>query len=81
MKDCLYKKEFCLKCSQRVKEFIAEGKTFSFMNSIKGTPAHWKKFFLTLSCAVLWWDELTSIIYKLDGVDIVDAEIKRMSYH
>ena len=51
------------------------------MSSIKGTPACSKKFFLTLSWAVLRWDELTSIIYKLDGVDIVDAEINRISYH
>ena len=52
---------------QRVREFIAKGKSFSFIRSIKGTPEYWKKFlhqvlamvkqlgtptfFLTLSCA------------------------------
>ena len=30
---------------QRVQEFIAKDKAFSFMSSIKGTPAYWKKFF------------------------------------
>ena len=51
---------------QLVQEFIAKDKAFSFMSSIKGTPAYWKKllhqflamakqlgtpiFFLTLSC-------------------------------
>ena len=29
---------------QRVKELIAKDKTFSFMSSIKGTSAYWKKF-------------------------------------
>ena len=29
---------------QRVQEFIAEDKAFSFISSIKGTPAYWKKF-------------------------------------
>ena len=54
---------------QRVQESIAKDKAFSFMSSIKGTPAYWKKmfhqvlamvkqlrtptFFLTLSCAAL----------------------------
>ena len=53
---------------QRVKEFIAKDKAFSFMSSIKGTRAYWKKllhqvlamvkqlgtplFSFTLSCAV-----------------------------
>lgn len=54
---------------QTVKQFIASDEAFSFMNTIKGTPAYWKKFlnvvlamvkqlgqptfFLTLSCADL----------------------------
>ena len=54
---------------QRVKELIAMDKAFSFMSSIKGIPAYWKKslhqvlamvkqlgtpkFFLTLSCVDL----------------------------
>ena len=73
---------------QRVKELIADEKAFSFMSSIKGTPSYWKKFlhqvlamlkqlgtpifFLTLSCADLRWNELISIIFKLNGIDIAD---------
>ena len=57
------------KFKQRVKKLIAKDKAFSFMSSIKGTPAYWKKFlhqvlpmvkqfgtptfFLSLSCADL----------------------------
>ena len=82
---------------QRVQEFIAEDKAFSFMSSIKRTPAYWKKFlhqvlamvkqlgtptfFLTLSCADLRWNELISIIFKLNRVDISDEEVDEMSYH
>ena len=67
------------------------------MSSIKGTPAYWKKFlhqvlamvkqlgtptfFLTLSCADLRWNELISIIFKLNRVDISDEEVDEMSYH
>ena len=29
---------------QLVQEFIAKDKAFSFMRSIKGTPAYWKNF-------------------------------------
>ena len=29
---------------QRVQEFIAEDKAFSFMSFIEGTPAYWEKF-------------------------------------
>ena len=52
---------------QRLQEFIAKDEVFSFISSIKGTPAYWKKilrqvlamvkqlriatFFLPLSCA------------------------------
>ena len=53
------------------------------MNNIKGTPVYWKRFllevlamvkqlglstfFMTLSRADLRWDELVSIISKLNG--------------
>ena len=72
-------------------------KAFSFMSSIKGIPAYWKKslhqvlamvkqlgtpkFFLTLSCAYLWWNELISIIFKLNGIDIADKDTERLSYY
>ena len=42
-----------------------------------GTPT----FFLTLSCADLRWNELISIIFKLNRVDISDEEVDEMSYH
>ena len=54
---------------ERVNEFVASDQAYTFMNTIKGTPAYWKKFkseclamvrqlgiptfFLTLSCADL----------------------------
>ena len=38
-------------------------------------------FFLTLSCADLRWNELISIIFKLNRVDISDEEVDEMSYH
>ena len=60
---------------ERVKSFIASDDAFTFMNSLKGTPAYWKRFlfevlamvkqlglptfFMTLSCADLRWNELT----------------------
>ena len=56
------------------------------MSPIKGTPAYWKKFmkdvmaivkqleiptfFLTLSCADLRWNELLSIISKINGIEV-----------
>ena len=62
---------------------------------MKRTPAYWKKFllqvlvmskqletptfFFTLSCADLRWNELISIIFKLNiQVDISDEEVDEM---
>ena len=83
--------------NQRVKELVAKNKAFRFMSSNKGTLAYWKnflhqvlamvkklgtpKFFLTFSCANLRWNELISIIFKLNGIDIADEDINRLSYH
>ena len=80
----------------RVKQFIASDDAFSFMNSIKGTPAYWEKilqevlamvkqlglptFFLTLSCADLRWNELISIISKLNKLSLNEEEIKSLAY-
>ena len=80
---------------KRVQEFIAKDKALSFMSSIKGTPAYWKKklhqvlamvkqlgtptFFLTLSCADLRWNELISIVFN--RVNISDEEVDEMSKH
>ena len=72
--------------------FVSRDKTFSFMSSVKGTPAYWKQFlldvlamvkqleistfFLTLSCANLW-DELSYIICKLSNIRLSDKELKK----
>ena len=80
-----------------VKDFISSEKAFSFMSMIKGTPAYWKKFlydvlatvkqlgiptfFLTLSCADLRWNELVSIISKLNKLGLRDDDINKLSYH
>ena len=42
-----------------------------------GTPT----FFLTFQFADLWWNELISIIFKLNGIDIAEEDIDRLSYH
>ena len=81
---------------ETVQQFIASEEVFSFMNTIKGTPAYWKKFlhevlvmvkqlglptfFLTLSCADLRWNELISIISKLEGSMLSEDEIQDLSY-
>ena len=71
---------------QRLQWFTAKDKAFSFMSSIKGTLAYWKNilqgtptFFLTLSLADLRWNELISIIFKLNRVDISDEEVDEMA--
>ena len=69
-----------------IEKFVAKDKdnAFSFMSSVKGTPAYWKQFlfdalamvkqlaiftyFLTLSCADLRWEELSYIINKLNNL-------------
>ena len=67
------------------------------MNSVKRTPAYWKNnlhqdfamvkqvgsptFFLTFSCADLRWNELVSIIFKLNRLDISDEKVDEMLYH
>ena len=82
---------------ETVKQFIANDKAFAYMNSVKGTPAYWKKFlqavlamvkqlgspsfFLTLSCADLRWNELISIIYKLKGREVSEEFINNLTYH
>ena len=79
-----------------IQQFIAQDKAYSFMFSIKDTPAYWKKFlfevlamvkqlgiptfFMTLSCADLRWNELVEIILKLNRLDFSDDVIKNMTY-
>ena len=79
-----------------IERFLAGDNVFSFMSSVKGTPAYWKQFlfdvlamvkqlgiptyFLTLSCADLRWEELPYIINKLNNLGISDQELKNLSY-
>ena len=81
---------------ETVKTFIANDEAFNFMNTMKGTPAYWKKFllevlamvkqlgvptfFFTLSCADLRWFELPFILSKLYNINLSDSEINEMSY-
>ena len=67
---------------ETVNQFIARDNKHKVMNAIKGTLAYWEKFlhevlammkqlgiptfFLTLSCADVRWNELISIISKLN---------------
>ena len=80
--------------NETVKQWISNDKAFRFMSSIKGTPSYWKKFkaevlamvkqlgvptfFLTLSCADLWWKEFFEIIQKLNEAEL---DISNLSYH
>ena len=81
---------------ESVKSFVANDEAYSFMNTVKGTPAYWKRFlfevlamvkqlglptfFMTLSCADLRWNELVSIISKLNGLNLSDDDINGMDY-
>ena len=81
---------------ESVKSFVAKDEAYNFMNTIKGTPAYWKRFlfevlamvkqlglptfFMTLSCADLRWNELVSIISKLNGLNLSEDDIKNLDY-
>ena len=81
--DILTARMFNRNFKETVRQFIASDKAYNFMNSIKGTPAHWKKFmhevwamvkqlgvptfFLTLSCADLRWNDMFYVISKVNG--------------
>ena len=82
--------------SERVWALVAKDKAYRFMNSIKGTPAYWKKFlhevlamvkqlglpkfFMTLCCADLRWNELISIISAFKGEILKEEAINRLDY-
>ena len=82
--------------NKKINEFIASDQAFTFMNSINGTLACWKKFlfdilamvkqlgvltfFMTLSSADLKWNELVLIINKLYKLDLLEENIKNLSY-
>ena len=79
-----------------IESFVAREIAFSFMTSVKGTPAYWKQFlydslamvkklgiltyFLPLSCADLKWEKLPYIIKKLNSLRLSDEELKNLSY-
>ena len=81
---------------EKVKQFIARDKAYSFMRPIKGTPVYWRKFlhevmamvkqlgiptfFLTLSSADLRWNELIYIISNLSETNISGDEINKLTY-
>ena len=70
---------------------------YKFLDEVKGSPSFWKKFlfdilamirqlgiptfFLTLSCADLHWNELVSIILKLQKSEMTDDDIENLSYN
>ena len=82
--------------SETVQAVVAKDKAYRFMNSIKDTPAYWKKFlhevlamvkqlelpsfYLTLSCADLRWNELISIISTLKVETLQEEEVNRLDY-
>ena len=79
-----------------VKSFVANDEAYTFMNTLKGTPAYWKhtlgdilamarqlnliSHFMSLSCADLQWNELVVIISKLNGQDISLEEASNLTY-
>ena len=79
------------KFNEKVKELINSDQVFTFMNSIKGASAYWKKFlfdvwavvkqlglptfFITLSSAALKWNELVSIINKQHELNMLEEDI------
>ena len=74
-----------------IERFLAKDNAFSFMRSVKRTPAYWKYFlydllvmvkqlgiptyYLTLSCADLRWKELPYIINILSNVGHGDKDL------
>ena len=83
-----------VKFREIVKNLLASDQAFSFMNTIKGTLAYWKRFksevlamvkqlgiptfFLTLFCSGLRWNEISAIIRKLNEANF---DISSLSYH
>ena len=81
---------------EKLREYIATDQALSFMTCIKETQVYWQKyvfdvltmvtqlgiptFFLTLSCVDLWWNELISIIEKLNKMDFSEPDIINFSY-
>ena len=83
-----------VKFRETVKDFLASDQAFSFMNTIKGTPAYSRRFkseflsmvkelgiptfFLTLCCADFRWNKILTIIRQLIEAGF---DISSLSYH
>ena len=81
---------------ETVQSFVGKDKAYRFINTIKGTPAYWKKFlyevlamvkqlglpivFITLSCADLQWNELLLINAELRGELLSEDSINEMDF-
>ena len=71
-----------------VQQFIAQDKANSFMFSIKGAPAYWKKNLFEVLAMVkqldistdLRWNELAEIIAKLNSLNLTDDDMKYMCF-
>ena len=79
-----------------VETLVMSDKGYVFMNTIKGTPAFWKRFqldflamirhlgcptfFMTLSCADLHWNDFITNIFKLKKQKMSDKNINNLSY-
>jgi len=80
----------------KIGELISNDEAYNFMNTLKGTPAYWKRFlfevlamvkqlglptyFMTLSCADLRWNELVEIIGKLNDLNLSKEDIENLNY-
>ena len=79
-----------------IERTAASDNTFSCMSSVKGKLAYCKqflydalamvkqlgipKYFLTLSCTDLKWEELPYIINKSNNLGLSEEELKNLSY-
>lgn len=81
---------------EQIQNIVKSDHTFYFINSIKGSPAYWKKlesevlamikqlsypsFFLTLSCADFHWEEISKLIVAANGYSFFSDELKTLNY-
>ena len=81
---------------ESIRYIVRSDQAFYFMNSIKGSPAYWKKFqleilamikqlscpsfFITLPCADLHWEEIPKIIAAANGHSFSSDELKTLDY-
>ena len=79
-----------------IERFVASDNAFSFMSSVKRTPAYWQQFlydvlamvkqlgiptyFLAFSCVDLRWEDLLYIINKLNNVGLSEEELKNLCH-